>query len=125
MRYFRQHYDIPSTRLSMERAMECDRVDDIRASLAKKKPRAVAGAAVEERRQRFDMNAYRQPVLTQPAAMPLPYRRGQDDAVTANVTADLIRYQSRLVDMTLTDIQEMLTENSMSMSVTMTKSDII
>lgn len=91
MRYFRKHYAVPSTRLSMERAMECDRVADIRASVSRNSPSAVRGWGAEESRNRFNKNAYRQPVLTEPSAEPMTYRRGKRDHLTSEAELQLNR----------------------------------
>lgn len=91
MGYFKKHFTIPSTRLSMERAMDCDRISDVRAALLKGEPAAIDGCGLEERRKRFDKRAYRQPVLTEPIAEPLPYRRGELDPLTEEVKESLIR----------------------------------
>ena len=84
----------PSTRLSLERAREYDRVSELFA--AKKAggdpERGTPGHSpfgIEARRAQFDKSAYRQPVLTQKPMLPRKYRRGQDDALTDECRAQL------------------------------------
>jgi hypothetical protein len=72
----------------MERAMEADRVADLRAA-AEAGATEPAGQAVEKRREEFNRNAYRQPVLTVRAMMPLPYRRNVPDEETEEVKRQL------------------------------------
>jgi len=98
MRYFKQHYAIPSTRLSMERAMERDMVADARAAIAKKVQRT-SGLGMEVMREKFDTNAYRQPVMTAASIFPMPYRRGVDDPVTEKALSHL-RKRNRMPTMT-------------------------
>lgn len=83
MRYFRIHYADPSKLLSMERAREYDRVSEY--DDAGMSPRQGLGSprnGIESRRQNFDRNSYRQPVLTERVIEPLPYRRGKDDEMS-------------------------------------------
>jgi hypothetical protein len=78
----------PSTRLSLERAREYDRISEI---LAANKVSARLDEVDEEgrevefgmegRRLQFDKKSYRQPVLTQGPMLPRPYRWGQPDAL--------------------------------------------
>jgi hypothetical protein len=97
----------PSTRLSLERAREYDRVSEW---LARNKPsnkneeEASLGYpmdqvgrsssdieyGIEGRRAQFDKDSYRQPVLTQKPLRPKNYRRGQPDA-----EAEMVRRRLR------------------------------
>jgi hypothetical protein len=81
MTYFRKHYADASITLSMERAMECDRISDLKASMAAGVPHE-KGLANRERARVFDREAYRQPVLGVHAMEPMPYRRGTLDTMT-------------------------------------------
>jgi len=84
----------PSTTLSLERAREYDRVNE---KIAKGKLRpglqdlkapvddvlnkhAVNG--IDDRRAKFDKDAYQQPVLTQKSMLPRYYRKGVRDTLT-------------------------------------------
>lgn len=79
----------PSTRLSLERAREYDRVSEILAdNNVSSRSFDEAGAddlpvefGVEGRRTHFDKDSYRQPVLTQEPMLPRPYRWGQPDPI--------------------------------------------
>lgn len=70
LRYNVQEYETPSTNLTMERAQEIDKYE--------------TAAAVRE----FDEYAYRQPILTEPLAVPLPYRREQHQAVISTIAKE-------------------------------------
>lgn len=88
MRYFDATYANPSTRLSLERAREYDRLSSLAAMQGSEESGGLgmgADPGVEKRRQEFDINSYRQPVLTEVAAEPWTYRRGQDDPETIQV----------------------------------------
>ena len=99
----------PSTRLSLERAREYDRVSEW---LAKNKVPGTAANVdtiledaepqpsssdveygIEGRRHQFDKNSYRQPVLTQRPLKPKNYRRGQPDAEADRVRTRLRELQ--------------------------------
>ena len=76
----------PSTRLSLERAREYDRISEILAQsngpghgddLTNDGVPVEFG--IEGRRTHFNKNEYRQPVLTVKPMMPRPYRWGQPD----------------------------------------------
>jgi hypothetical protein len=100
----------------MERAREWDRISDLRAA-HRKGTRHSSGQGVAERREQFDTNAYRQPILTLQALEPMvratgcyivtlslifallnltsillsikPYRANQADAFTEETNARL------------------------------------
>lgn len=72
----------------MERAKECDRISDLKAARRRGVPNQ-AGQGVEERREAFDKSAYRQPVLTVHAMLPMDYRAGEPDPVTEDVRRQL------------------------------------
>jgi hypothetical protein len=119
MGYFRRTYGKPSEQLSLERAREYDRaLGLVSAFVANKKvkfSKALFGATTPEggdplqtqttnetqleetvhgsdlRQRQFDVNAYRQPVLTQLATEPWTYRRGIDDEETQRVCQALRR----------------------------------
>mmetsp|Transcript_28604 Transcript_28604/g.77462 ORF Transcript_28604/g.77462 Transcript_28604/m.77462 type:complete len:1097 (+) Transcript_28604:157-3447(+) len=95
MHYFDRHYGKSSTKLSLERAREYDRVSEWLA--ANRSPRSrendVKGFnfdkgqhpkeehlyGIEGRRLQFQKDSYRQPVLTRRPMIPKNYRRGQPD----------------------------------------------
>lgn len=81
MTYFRRHYAGAGITLSLERAMECDRISDLRASIDAGLP-FTPGLANEERSKVFNREAYRQPVLSVHAMEPMSYRRGVEDDCT-------------------------------------------
>ena len=101
----------PSTRLSLERAREYDRVSEWLAknknSLNKTAEEATLGHpmdqpgpsssdieyGIEGRRAQFDKDSYRQPVLTQRPLKPKNYRRGQADAEAEKVRKRLRELQ--------------------------------
>jgi len=70
LRYNVQEFETPSTNLTMERAQEIDKYE--------------TAAAVRE----FDEYAYRQPILTEPLAVPLPYRREQRQASITTIAEE-------------------------------------
>jgi len=86
--YFSEHYAKPSQQLSMERAKECDRISDLKAARRRGVPHQT-GQGVEERREEFDQSAYRQPVLTVHAVLPMDYRAGEPDPVTETARREL------------------------------------
>ena len=99
----------PSTRLSLERAREYDRVSEW---LARNKthlhrrgveqgldtidePRSSEiEYGIEGRRAQFDKNSYRQPVLAQKPLKPKNYRRGQADPEAEKVRKRLRELQN-------------------------------
>lgn len=88
MGYFNENYAKPSKQLSMERAKECDRISDLKAA----RRRGVlnqTGQGADERRETFDKSAYRQPVLTVHAMLPMDFRAGEPDPVTEEVRRKL------------------------------------
>jgi hypothetical protein len=48
---------------------------------------------IEARRNQFDKNSYRQPVLTQKSMLPSPYRRDQPDPMTEECRSKLRELQ--------------------------------
>lgn len=104
MTYFRRHYADASITLSMERAMECDRISDLRASIALGLPHT-SGLANKERARVFNRETYRQPVLGVHPMEPMAYRRGQEDQATKEACASLRRlngYANMAGDMPVT-----------------------
>lgn len=95
MNYFSKTFAIPSTSLSMERARHYDRSMNVKGDSQNLDPldshtdRTVQN--IETRQRTFDKNSYRQPVLTEIAALPWMYRRGFDDDETVNVRHQLRR----------------------------------
>jgi hypothetical protein len=93
-RYFQRTYADPSTKLSLERAREYDRISSVHAAQENGRM-GVRGsgydAGVEARRQQFDKASYRQPVLVKAAAEPWMYRRGINDAETMAAREQLRR----------------------------------
>lgn len=90
----------PSTRLSLERAREYDRISEILAASnvsAQLDDLAEDGTPVEfgieGRRTQFDKNSYRQPVLTQEPMLPRPYRWGQPDPMAEECRERLLSLQ--------------------------------
>lgn len=128
MNYLHRTFAIPSERLSLERARQCDRLssqeeqarsfrlgqtpekkhaslhfETTPGSLESVNPLLDYDYGVEARRSGFDRSKYRQPVLTEVAAEPWPYRRGvPEDAETATVKRQL-RQINRFM-MTQTDL---------------------
>lgn len=79
----------------MERAKECDRISDLKAARRRGVP-TQPGQGIEERKEEFDHSAYRQPVLTVHAMLPMDYRAGEPDPVTEDVRRklqDACRYE--------------------------------
>ena len=72
----------------MERAKECDRISDLKAARRRGVPNQT-GQGVQERREQFDKTAYRQPVLTVHAMLPMDYRAGEPDPLTEEVRREL------------------------------------
>jgi Calcium-dependent channel, 7TM region, putative phosphate len=105
MGFLKRTYAIPSERLSLERACECDRrsaqeqqrrsfqAEDpatLQSQLLQESSRHLLDHGAEARRSNFDKSKYRQPVLTELAAEPWTYRRGlADDAETIAVRHQL------------------------------------
>jgi hypothetical protein len=91
MNYFNKTYAQPSTRLSLERAREYDRLSALAALAASQGMEGLDGTGTgtdpgaEKRRREFDADSYRQPLLTEVAAEPWTYRRGEDDTETVSV----------------------------------------
>jgi len=112
MNHFYKTYAEPSTRLSLERAREYDRMSAIHeegdayrggeSGTGATKEKRVAtdhvssdeertAALLEARRRQFNKSAYRQPVLSELATEPMTYRRGYDDQETIQVREQLHR----------------------------------
>jgi hypothetical protein len=85
MRYFDETYAKPSDRLSLERAREFDRLSAEKEASEDGDALASTDRGIEKRKEEFDVHQYRQPVLTEFAAEPWTYRRGQDDPETNSV----------------------------------------
>jgi hypothetical protein len=93
----------PSSRLSLERAREYDRVGEILAAKISEdqnkssndqegsRPPPLYG--IEARRTQFNKHIYRQPVLTQKPMLPRVYRRDQPDHFTAECRNQLRKTQ--------------------------------
>lgn len=86
--YFNEYYVKPSTKLSLERAREYDRVSEWLANHRNVEDAAVdyvelkdtkVEYGIEGRRAQFKKELYRQPVLTRRPMNPRSYRRGQRD----------------------------------------------
>lgn len=94
MNYFRDHYATPSLKLSLEIAIEIDRVAD-----CKTPGNQIAGKKKLD--ETFKGEHYRQPVLTAEAGRPLPYRREEGvDELTAVALDRLQKRASRFQIMT-------------------------
>jgi hypothetical protein len=95
-RYFRRNYGDAAMNLSLERAVERDRVSDLKAA-RKKGPRshrdilASPSMTFDERRVKFDHKLYRQPILTATHLEPKCYRKNRLDPVTEDVQEALER----------------------------------
>jgi hypothetical protein len=91
MNYLDNTYGRPSQRLSLERARECDRL----ASLDEQYKSGDridlhVDLGIKARRNKFDKNSYRQPVLARRHDEPWTYRRNlPDDEETIAVRAQL------------------------------------
>jgi len=109
-RYLQRTYADPSKRLSLERARECDKLsalEQVRKSPIQSKLSGVSGASslagsvvdhgVEARRNKFDKNSYRQPVLTEAATEPWTYRRGLPDDSETHAVQLQLRQINRMV----------------------------
>lgn len=101
MQYFQRTYADPSTRLSLERAREYDRVSSVQAAEAAGLAEATFDYGCESRNESFDKNAYRQPVLTELATEPWYYRRGHEDLETES-----IRHQLRRVNRYASQVEQ-------------------
>lgn len=97
MSYFKKSYADPSTKLSLERAVDLDFLSDVRAS-SQDMP-MVYGAGADEPSSTFCEDAYRQPVLTEEAGVPLPYRGGEMDDLTREAIQKLKTKQTRYARM--------------------------
>lgn len=107
MNFLHRTYAVPSQRLSLERARECDRLSSLEqqrrsfrqgesparklhSQVRQESSRNLFDHGVEARRTDFDRSKYRQPVLTEVAAEPWTYRRGlADDTETVSVKQQL------------------------------------
>lgn len=98
MKYFKNHYADPSNRLTMERAIECDRVSDMHASKSDSLNH-VASPGATVRGRRFNKDAYRQPILAERATEPLPYRRGTMDPPTTEAIDQLRQWSHQYENM--------------------------
>ena len=95
-RYFRRNFGEAARQLSLERAVERDRVSNMKAMQTVKRDGSGTAPSLDERRTLFDRKLYRQPVLTAAMVEPLSYRRNEPDAVTDEVKASLKRIAERL-----------------------------
>jgi hypothetical protein len=95
-RYFRRNFGEAARQLSLERAVERDRVSNMKAMQTVKRDGNGTSPSLDERRTLFDRKLYRQPVLTAAMVEPLSYRRNEPDAVTEEVKASLKRIAERL-----------------------------
>lgn len=94
MQYFRKNYAEPSEQLSLERAVELDYDFDFMASFSQGS--GTHGAGTQNVGTTFREDAYRQPVLTEEAGIPLPYRRGEEgDELTEQAIRELRSKESR------------------------------
>jgi Calcium-dependent channel, 7TM region, putative phosphate len=123
MNHLYKTYAVPSEKLSLERARECDRRSSIEQrrkafreegadsknadfkspndARQESSSRTLLNHGIAARRNKFDKNMYRQPVLTEVAAEPWPYRRGQaEDSETATVKYQLQQINRYIVSMT-------------------------
>eukprot|EP00523_Entomoneis_sp_CCMP467_P008539 CAMPEP_0168737984 /NCGR_PEP_ID=MMETSP0724-20121128/10690_1 /TAXON_ID=265536 /ORGANISM="Amphiprora sp., Strain CCMP467" /LENGTH=1061 /DNA_ID=CAMNT_0008785295 /DNA_START=92 /DNA_END=3277 /DNA_ORIENTATION=- len=93
MRYMSRTFAEPSGSLSMERARHYDRSLHVSDNGRNQDPLGRGADRtmqnIETRRRTFDKNSYRQPVLTEVAALPWMYRRGSDDDETVLVRQKL------------------------------------
>jgi hypothetical protein len=101
MNFFRQNYADPSTRLSLERARECDRLSSSKAATEEDGLDSNIDRGVELRRTKFDRKSYRQPVLTELATEPEFYRSGFQDDETFAVRKQLQRINRYIKEATL------------------------
>jgi hypothetical protein len=95
-RYFRHNFGEASRQLSLERAVERDRLSSLKAMQTVKRDGHVDEPSLDERRALFDSKLYRQPVLTSAMIEPLSYRRNEPDPLTDEVKASLRRIWERL-----------------------------
>ena len=84
-RYFRRNYAAAAKHLSFERAVERDRLSDLKAKLKHDGIVMSPTMGFDERMERFDSKLYRQPVLTEAFLEPMPYRRHVKDGITQEV----------------------------------------
>ena len=95
-RYFRHNFGEAARQLSLERAVERDRVSSLKAMQTVKRDGSLTSPSLDERRALFDSKLYRQPVLTAAMVEPLSYRRNEPDPLTEEVKASLKRISERL-----------------------------
>jgi len=99
--YFREHYATPSTKLSLERAIELDHVVHLKTADKDADESEASQVGKEKLAQRFKEEYYRQPVLTLEAGRPMPYRREKGvDELTATALKTLQASVSRFQIMT-------------------------
>eukprot|EP00550_Attheya_septentrionalis_P009222 CAMPEP_0198291930 /NCGR_PEP_ID=MMETSP1449-20131203/9268_1 /TAXON_ID=420275 /ORGANISM="Attheya septentrionalis, Strain CCMP2084" /LENGTH=1076 /DNA_ID=CAMNT_0043990617 /DNA_START=67 /DNA_END=3297 /DNA_ORIENTATION=- len=105
MGYFRRTYAEPAKRLSLERAMELDRISDLRAAVSHAVSASTdtavdettvassqqAGAGVARLKAEFDEDAYWQPVLTEGSVVPLPYRQEAEEDLMSQEAVQAVR----------------------------------
>jgi hypothetical protein len=113
-RYFRRNFGDAARQLSLERAVERDRMSDLKASLKTNRLGNLTSPSFDERRSKFDRNLYRQPVLTAGMLEPMNYRRDEPDPITEEVRATLRRLNdiSRMETGFSEERQEMILEES-------------
>lgn len=93
-RYFRRNFTEAARQLSLERAVERDRLSDLKAKLRSEQEDpnlSSPSLGFDERRRFFDNKLYRQPVLTDSFFEPMEYRRNESDPVTESVQSTLRR----------------------------------
>lgn len=120
MQYFRIHYADPSKLLSLERAREYDRMAEYDEDLNPSNPPSASSSSllgsprngIESRRQNFDKNSYRQPVLSEKDIQPLPYRRGINDEMTVQTRELLSRIRQNAEEYALRQSQCVTPEGS-------------
>lgn len=131
-RYFRRNYGDAAMQLSLERAVERDRVSDVKAARQrdmKTKSQAEVltspSMTFDERREKFDHKLYRQPVLTATYLEPMSYRRNKLDPVTEEIQDTLQRLNDKAAEESISPQSEYrphrIPEN---FSMTPTKSDL-
>ena len=98
--YFRRNFGEAARQLSLERAVERDRVSNIKASQTVKRDGVLNSPSYDDRRTTFDRKLYRQPVLTATMVEPMSYRRNTPDPITDEVIASLRRVATRLAHST-------------------------
>lgn len=102
-RYFRFNFAEAATQLSLERAVERDRLSELKAKLKTHSQSNILKSptmSFEDRRTMFDSDLYRQPVLTDPVSKPMNYRSGNDDPITEGVRQSMqrINMQTTMLD---------------------------